>query len=121
MLQIENLNRSLSHLQEASRELEASAVISEDGLIIASNLTMSMDEAKVAAMSASILNLGVRTAHELNRGDVQQLYIQGENGYAITMKIDPQLFLVCLAGKNARLGYIFLFMERAIEEIRQAL
>lgn len=121
MVQIENLNRALQNFQETSGDLEASAVISEDGLIIASKILGAFDDAKLAAMSASILNLGDKTARELNRGDIEQLIIKGKNGYAITMKIDSQLFLVCLSKKKSRLGFIFLFMEQAIEEIRKAI
>jgi uncharacterized protein len=121
MLRIENLNRYLAKLQDVSTDLEASAVISEDGLIIASNLSAAFEEAKVAALSASILNLGVKTALELNRGNIEQLHIKGEKGYVITMKIDNELFLVCIAGIGARLGLVYLFMERAIQQIRSAM
>jgi len=50
----------LRKLQSDSPGIEASALISEDGLMIASVLPPSMEESRVVGMTAILLNLGSR-------------------------------------------------------------
>ena len=65
----------LREMQAASPEIEASAVVSVDGLIMASALPAEVEEDRVSAMSAAMLSLGERIARELGRGDLEQVYI----------------------------------------------
>ena len=55
----------LFDLNGGSADIEASAIISTDGLTIGSALSSTMDEARVGAMAAAMLSLGERTATEL--------------------------------------------------------
>ena len=48
----------LEELKGSSADVEASALISTDGLMIASSLPNGMDEDRVGAMSAALLSLG---------------------------------------------------------------
>ncbi|MCG8062361.1 MAG: roadblock/LC7 domain-containing protein, partial [Candidatus Thiodiazotropha endolucinida] len=73
----------LSELNGTSADIEASAVISTDGLIMASLLPANLDEDRVGAMSAAMLSLGDRTAQELARGELEQVLIKGNQGYVI--------------------------------------
>ena len=58
----------LRELQASSPDTEASAVVSVDGLSIASALPQGVEEDRVSAMSAAMLSLGERIATELGRG-----------------------------------------------------
>ncbi|MFO1382670.1 MAG: roadblock/LC7 domain-containing protein [Moraxella osloensis] len=49
----------LNDLNSSSADVEASALISTDGLMIASALPAGIDEDRVGAMSAKLLSLGV--------------------------------------------------------------
>lgn len=121
MSRSEDLNKALSNLQASSADIEACAIVSEDGLIIASSLPQGFEETHIAAMSAAMLSMGSRTASELNRGDVQQLFVKGENGYVIIMHAGPHAALLSMARKEAKLGLIFLDMSRAAEEVKSIL
>jgi predicted regulator of Ras-like GTPase activity (Roadblock/LC7/MglB family) len=61
------LTSVLTELNGTSADIEASGIISTDGLMIASVLPASMDEDRVGAMSAAMLSLGDRTVPEQNR------------------------------------------------------
>jgi predicted regulator of Ras-like GTPase activity (Roadblock/LC7/MglB family) len=117
----EQLNRILEKLQASSSDIEACAVVSEDGLMIASLLPDGFEEAQVAAMSAAMMSTGTRTTQELNRGTLQQLFVKGDNGYVIGMYAGPKAVLLTLARKEAKLGLLFLDLSRATEEINKAL
>ncbi|NLH08327.1 MAG: hypothetical protein GX484_12055 [Chloroflexi bacterium] len=107
----------LRDLQVSSPSVEAAAIISVDGLSIASSMPADVEEDRVAAMSAAMLSLGERIAGELGRGVLDQVYIKGEAGYVILMAIGEEAVLTVLARKDARLGLIFLDMRRAVEDL----
>jgi len=117
IMRIEKLNDILIELNSSSTDLEASAIISTDGLIIASQLPTSIDEDRVGAMSAAMLSLGDRTAQELERGVLDQVLIKGDNGYVLMVKAGEDAVLTVMAKSNAKLGLIFLDVKRAAKKI----
>lgn len=121
MSRTESLNRALRSLQAGLADIEASALVSEDGLVIASALPQGVEESRVAAMSAAILAMASRTAGELGRGKLEQVYVKGANGYAILMGAGPHAVLLALARKEAKLGLIFFELSRASEELKNLL
>jgi hypothetical protein len=107
----------LRELQASSQDIEASAVVSVDGLSIASALPQGVEEDRVSAMSAAMLSLGERIATELGRGSLEQVYIKGTKGYVVLMAIGQDAVLTALAREQAKLGLIFLDMRRAAEDL----
>ncbi|MBN1264467.1 MAG: roadblock/LC7 domain-containing protein [Anaerolineales bacterium] len=101
--------------------MEASAIVSVDGLAIASALPADAEEDRVAAMSAAMLSLGERISGELSRGDLDQVYIKGNTGYVVLMAIGTEAVLTVLARKQAKLGLVFLDMRRAISDLEELL
>jgi hypothetical protein len=121
MTRTEALNRTLADLAASTTDIEASAVVSEDGLIIASALPQGIEEARVAAMSATMLSMGARTSIELRRGTLEQLFVKGSNGYAIVMSAGSHAMLLALTRKEAKLGLIFFELARAAESVKAIL
>jgi len=111
----QQLIESLRNLQASSPDIEASAIVSVDGLTIASALPQGIEEDRVSAMSAAMLSLGERIASELGRGVLEQVYIKGELGYVMLMAVGEEAVLTVMARQQARLGLILLDMRRAVE------
>lgn len=107
----------LRDLQSGTPDVEASAVVSVDGLIMASSLPAGIEEDRVSAMSAAMLSLGDRISAELGRGMLDQVYIHGDGGYVILMSVGDEAVLTTLAREGAKLGLIFLDMRRAAEDL----
>jgi predicted regulator of Ras-like GTPase activity (Roadblock/LC7/MglB family) len=107
----------LRELQASSPDIEASAVVSVDGLSIASALPQGVEEDRVSAMSAAMLSLGERISSELGRGSLEQVYIKGLKGYVVLMSVGQEAVLTALAREQAKLGLIFLDMRRAAEDL----
>jgi predicted regulator of Ras-like GTPase activity (Roadblock/LC7/MglB family) len=97
--------------------VEASAVVSVDGLIMASALPAGIEEDRVSAMSAAMLSLGERIASELGRGLLDQVFIKGESGLVLLMAVGEEAVLTTLAREDAKLGLILLDMRRAAEDL----
>jgi hypothetical protein len=111
----------LRSMQAAAPDIEASAVVSVDGLIMASALQQGVEEDRVSAMSAAMLSLGERISGELGRGNLEQVYIKGGSGAIMLTSIGADAVLTVLARQEAKLGLIFLEMRRASEEITKLL
>jgi len=107
----------LREMQAASPDIEASAIVSVDGLIMASALLEEAEEDRVSAMSAAMLSLGERISGELGRGVLEQVYIRGDQTYVILTAVGEEAVLTALARENAKLGLIFLEMRRAAEDV----
>ncbi len=115
------LTSVLTDLNGTSADIEASGVISTDGLMMASVLPVGLDEDRVGAMSAAMLSLGDRTAQELNRGSLEQVLIKGDSGYVLMTYAGDEAVLTVMAKPNAKLGLIFLDVKRAAESISELL
>ncbi len=114
---IDQMVQRLRELQAMAPDIEASALVSVDGLIIASALPEDAEEDRVSAMSAAMLSLGERIAQELQRGDLEQVYIKGDTGYVILTAVGEEAVLTALARPEAKLGLVFLEMRRAAEDL----
>ncbi|RLB54573.1 MAG: hypothetical protein DRJ42_08710 [Deltaproteobacteria bacterium] len=121
MSRVEQLNQALRALQSGTPDIEASALISDDGLMIASALPQHVEEMRIAGMSATLLSLGGRAANELERGDLQQVLIRGERGYAVMVRAAEGTMLLVLTSEDAKLGLIFLDLSRAVTAIKKIL
>lgn len=117
----ERMIERLKELQASAPDIEASAVVSIDGLIMASALPADVEEDRVSAMSAAMLSLGERIAGELGRGTLDQVYIRGERGYVVLMAVGEEAVLTVLARPQAKLGLLFLDMRRAAEDLARIL
>ncbi|HEX8991136.1 MAG TPA: roadblock/LC7 domain-containing protein [Anaerolineales bacterium] len=107
----------LRSMQAAAPDIEASAIVSVDGLIMASALQQGVEEDRVSAMSAAMLSLGERISGELGRGGLEQVYIKGDAGSILLTSVGVEAVLTALARQDAKLGLIFLEMRRAAEDI----
>jgi predicted regulator of Ras-like GTPase activity (Roadblock/LC7/MglB family)/CheY-like chemotaxis protein len=121
MSRLEDLNKVLKTLQSSSPGVEASALISSDGLMIASALAPEMDGARIAAMAATLLSLGTRAATELRRGEVSEVIVRGEQGYAVMLSAGRGALLLVLATEATPLGLIFFDMREAVKGIKTVL
>lgn len=107
----------LREMQITTPDIEASAVVSVDGLTIASALPPNVEEDRVSAMSAAMLSLGERIATELGRKTLEQVYIHGNQGHVYVFAIGEEAVLTVLCREQAKQGMVLLEMRRAAEDL----
>lgn len=117
----ESISERLKELEKLTPELEGAAVVSVEGLMIASRLPEALSDDVMAAMSAAMLALGERIAQDLNRGKLDQVVIKGDQGYVLLMAVNENAVLAALVGEEAKLGLVFLDMRKALVDFRQLL
>lgn len=113
----ETLDEILKKLLAAIPEVKAASIVSVEGLPIASALPQGVDETRIAAMTAAILSLGERAAQEMNKGDLEQIFVRGSDGYLLVLAAGPNAVLTVSTTKDVRLGLIFLDCKRTCEKI----
>ena len=108
-----------SILQELVRDsgADGAILVSPDGLAIASVLPPDIEEDRVAAMGAAILSLGERVASELDKGELEQLYVKGSKGYVIFTGIKDFAVLGVLARPEIKLGLLLMEIKRASKKL----
>ncbi len=116
-----SLDSILQSLQNESPGVEASALISQDGLMIASTFATNMEDVRIAGMAATLQNMGTRAATALTRGKAREVIVRGTNGYAIVMRATPDALLLALANDASKLGLIFFNMNEAINSLPAAM
>jgi len=120
-----DLNKRLTEVlrgfQTSTPGVLGAAVISVDGFAIASELPASVEERRVAAMAAAMLALGEQTTSEFEHGRLERVFVEGTDGYTIIMSASPEAVLSAVARKDAKMGLVFLQMERTAEAIRKAM
>lgn len=117
----ERLASALDALMEESPDIQAAALVSMDGFTMASALPAGMQEDRVGAMSAAILGLGERAAAELGRGQLTQVFIEGDDGYVVLIAAGERAVLTTLAHQEAKLGLVLYDMKVTADAITEIL
>jgi uncharacterized protein len=115
------LAAALDEFIRSSVDVEAAAVVSFDGLPMASALPDDMDEDRLGAMSAALLSLGEQAAIGLGRGQLNQVFVEGDHGFVFLMSARDQAVLAAIANRSAKIGFMLFEMRRAADRIGRAL
>lgn len=115
------LASALDGFVRSSPEVVAAAVVSFDGLPMATALPPDMEEDRLGAMSAALLSLGEQATLGLGRGQLNQVFVEGEHGFVFLMSADDQAVLAAVATREAKIGFMLYEMRRAATQVGAAL
>ncbi|NES19579.1 MAG: diacylglyceryl transferase [Symploca sp. SIO3E6] len=117
----EKLGQILQNFVTATSDVQGAAMVTPDGLPLASSLPSGMDDERVSAMSAAMLSLGERIGKELLRGTIDRIYVEGNEGFSILTSCGEDAVFLVLAGKAAKQGVLMLEIKRTLTELKPAL
>lgn len=115
------LTNVLQGFVTGTSDVQGAAVVTPDGLSLASALPPGMDDERVSAMSAAMLSLGERIGSELSRGGVDRIFVEGNNGYGVLTSCGNDAVFLVLASKAAKQGVLMLEIKRALEDLKTLL
>lgn len=121
MTKADLLAAALDDFLATSPEVEAAAVVSADGLPMASALPPHVEEDRLAAMSAALLTLGERAADNLGKGELAQVFVEGSNGHVILMSAGHNAVLVAVTSREAKAGLILFEMRKAATRVHHVM
>ena len=117
VINVSMLQDELQNFVSAASDVQGAALVSPDGLALASVLPGGMDEERTAAMSASMLSLGERIGRELARGSIDRIVVEGEKGYGVLVGCSNDAVLLVLAGAGVKQGLLFLEVKRIVSKL----
>lgn len=117
MTKADQLAAALDDLLAVSPDVEAAAIVSADGLPMASALPPYVEEDRLAAMSAALLTLGERAAVGLGKGDLAQVFVEGTQGYVVLMAAGENAVLVAVTSRSAKVGLVLFEMRKTAETV----
>ena len=122
------LQRSLAALHRDAPAILGSAIITDDGLVIAAyppgwdrDIHDPRGGENVAAMAAVVVGTAERTMARLEQGQLERVLMEGEYGTMGVFPATPDSALAVLIDKSAKLGLTLHAARRAAEQIRSIL
>jgi uncharacterized protein len=117
MTKADQLAAGLDEFLAVSPDVEAAAVVSADGLPMASALPPYVEEDRLAAMSAALLTLGERAASGMGKGRLAQVFVEAGEGYVVLMAAGTNAVLVAITSGAAKVGLVLFEMRKAAARI----
>ena len=117
----DELEKVLKDMELGDPDIESSAIVRTDGLVMASALPKGADEGLIAAMSAAILNIGSRALSELAKGELEKIIVSGDKGDITIMGVGKGAVLSAITKPGANIGLLLVEMGRARERVQSLL
>ncbi len=115
------IEKILKNLNMRSPEIEASAVMSRDGMMVASEMKPGVEPDRVAAMCAALLGLSDTAASELDRGELRLVLLHGAKGVLLLVQVGESHVLALSATTDIKLGAVLMESRRAAGELQAEL
>ena len=102
-------------------ELQGVAIISTDGLPMASSIDAKISEGELAALASSMLAIGANAIENLKKGGLDSLYVKAERGFILLRHSGPLAVVVFITKEEARLGPLMLELKRTADKFEKLL
>ena len=108
----------LQNFVTGTSDIQGAALVTPDGLPLASSLPGGMDDERVSAMSAAMLSLGERIGSELSRGSIDRILVEGNQGFGMLTSCSDDAVLLVLANETVKQGMLMLETKRLLSELK---
>jgi len=119
--EFEQLQAKVKLIIEEATELAAGIkawiLLSKEGLPIASAMAEGLEEAEIAAMSASILGVADLAAERMDQGILEEVLLTNEKGLVIMKSAGEKAILVLAASKKLKPGMLIYAAKTACDNI----
>ncbi|MBN1802079.1 MAG: roadblock/LC7 domain-containing protein [Candidatus Lokiarchaeota archaeon] len=105
---IGSLDRLLKDLIVLIPKIKTALIVSRDGLTVASLLPKNINDAQMALVSATMVNMALKAIKEINAGEFELLTISATEQNLIALETGKNAVLVLFAEKDINPRKIFL-------------
>ncbi len=113
VVQASRVRAALRRLRVLHSGIEGCALISSDGRVVESALAPNIDSDRFGGMCAALLALAMRAAKEAERGELQQLMLEGTAGPLLLTGAGLHGVLVVSATPGSMLGRLIIDAKTA--------
>ncbi len=116
-----NLNQVLNHLELSGADIEASAVLTIDGLTLASSFPVDIHEDRIGSMFAALQSLGHRAGRELPYGGLEQILVGYERGHALLTRVGHDVLLAALLRSCDEIDHVLELTREGAQRIESVM
>lgn len=109
----EKIRQVLGDFVNRASSIQAAAVMSRDGVPIASKLEEEVNDERLSAISASLLSLADRAAKDLKQGELEQVLIDSADGFLLMVKVGENAVLAVVSSQKSRLGMLLVEAKKS--------
>ena len=106
---------------EEDTNLEGLAVVTWDGIRIASASSPHIDADEYSAASAALISLGDITVKRMNEGRLIQVVVRGDSGYTILTRAGTETLIVAVGREQFKFGFFLNLMVRTAYKVAEVL
>jgi predicted regulator of Ras-like GTPase activity (Roadblock/LC7/MglB family) len=118
---MEAIMQILREAEQSVEGVQGVAVVSTDGLPMASAVETKMGEAELAALASSMLSIGSTAMDNLKKGELDSIYVKCDKGYILLRYSGPLAVVIFITEENARLGPLLLELKRTAIRLEEML
>jgi len=116
----EKLRELLEGLSRGNPDILGSAIVSDEGLIVASFLPGDLDEHRISAITAALRAVANRAAQQIALGNVERIMMFAERGGAVICS-GKFSSLIVLTRPDAKIGLVLMDVIEAVDKLRDVL
>jgi len=109
----------LSWFYEITRSpyIDVALLVDNNGRLVATSNRVGSEAHRVASMikAAEVLARGLSA--EMGRGEIRSLQLSTRNGHVLVLPVGESHYLIALAGREAPLELIFIYIQRLLNRI----
>jgi uncharacterized protein len=111
------VNDVLSDLRRAG--IRATAIVSREGILIASDLPPEVHAETFAAMAAIMFSAAETAALEMNEATPDRLIVETDEGRLVVAGAGERMMVVALTDAKAGLGHVIVELSRAVTRLKE--
>ena len=111
-----SLEKLLKDIMDNVEGVKAAQLTADTGQPLASILPSTVDDMRLAAMTAALCSLSERAIGEMGLGEFEQSYIQAKNGYLLILHAGEDQVLTVSTTKDVKLAPILYKHYKNLEE-----
>jgi predicted regulator of Ras-like GTPase activity (Roadblock/LC7/MglB family) len=115
-----SISKLLKRLLEIG-DVEAAAIITRDGLLIASEMIKPVDSEIFAAMNATLFGAAETAMAELGRGLLDRVIVEGRDAKLVAVSAGENALLVLLTENKANIGLVLIGLEKLLPILEKEL
>jgi len=110
---------ALEQLEDSTGDILSSALVTDDGLVMASTTSGEINKETFAAYCAAAFKRAGETMEELSGENIDTLLFESKNHRVVTVRVGEHALLVVLTGMNVQMGLVLINIQRTAQKIKE--
>ncbi|MCX9025633.1 MAG: roadblock/LC7 domain-containing protein [Candidatus Methanoperedens sp.] len=110
---------ALKQLEDSTGDILSSALVTDDGLIMASTTSGKVNKETFAAYCAAAFKRAGETMEELSNENIDTLLFESKNHRVVTVRVGEHALLVVLTGMNVQMGLVLINIQKTAQKIKE--